>query len=441
MAWKGIGGGKAVIVADDGVGLAGIVADSKQVYATNRFPASATAETVLNFGRKQGAKQVLFLSVSEVRELDVKLGAGLDPEERRSAIEYAADSHSGEKETSERLSYLTEIASEFRSGVLVSAFDVEEVMGNAKLAAAHKLKFLGMADLKLLLMLEHFSDSARRAEAFLLLFEPLGFAAIPDRNRLTVRNLPFGLPEQEGEGEEYVQKLRRRLSTLKNRAVRLCSPGGSSELVATLSETLETKDMEVEPWENTLGAAAVFYLGQGRKQMVAALPPPKPKDPKASGTVIGLTLFGAAVVMMCFIGVRNHLTLFRLERRLEMNLAIEKKVKEEEAKLKKIQDELASAQELNRMLLQKQRVSKDFLVVLNLLCRYKLEYTKIISIEEQNRGIALSGETVWQPDLSRFFSHFEKELTSRGLALFSDGIIDRKDNRIEFRSHVAPVKR
>lgn len=441
MAWKSRGGGKAVIVADDGAGLTGIVADSKQVYATNRFPAAATVETVLDFGRKQGAAQALFLRVSDVRELEVKLGPGLDPEERRSAIEYAAEPRSGETEEATRISYLEGVLFDFRSGVLVSPFDAGEVAGHAKLAAARKLKFLGMTNFKLLLMAEHFSVPDRRGEVFLFLLGGHGFAAIPEKNRLTVRNLPCGLPEGEGEAEEYFQKLRRRLAALKNREVRLYSPGASPELAAKLGETLETKSIEVEPWENALGAAASFYLRQGRKLIVAAFPPPKPKDPKAPGTVIGLVLIGATAAAMLFLGVRNHITLFRLEQRLTENQAVEKKVKEEEAKLKKLQDELAAAQELNRMFVEKQHVSKNFLTVLNLLGRYKLEYTKIASIEEQNRGVHISGETVWQPDLSRFFSHFEGELAKRGLALFSDGITDRKDNRIEFRAHISPVNR
>lgn len=364
--WRGRGGGKAVIVADDGAGLTGIVADSRQVYATNRFPAAATAETVLDFGRKQGASQALFLRVADVRELEVKLGSGLDAEERRSAIEYAAESHSVEGEGAARISYMEEVLHDLRSGVLVSPFDGGEVAGQAKLAAARKLKFLGLSNFKLLLAAEHFSDAARRQEAFLFLLGGHGFAAIPEKNRLTVRNLPFGLPEPEGDEEEYLQKLRRRLSALKSREVRLYSPDASPELAEKLAGALEAKHLEIEPWENALGAASSFFLRQGRKQIVTALPPPKPKDPKASGTVIGLVLFGATAAAMLFLGVRNHITLLRLEHRLEQTQAVEKKVKEEEAKLKKLQDELAAAQELNRMFVQKQHVSREFLTVLNL---------------------------------------------------------------------------
>lgn len=442
MALFGIGRKrKTVIVADDGGGLRGIVADAKQVFAANRFPVAATVGTVLDFGKKQGAGRVLFLRVSDVRELDVKLGPALDGEERRSAIEYAAETRSDDAGDAGRISYMEGVLHDFRSGVLVSMFDAAEVAADAKAAAGRKLGFLGVTNFKQLLMSEHFSDSRRHHEGFLFLLGGHGFAAIPERNRLSVRNLPFGLPEPGGDEAEYFQKLRRRLAAMKGRDVRLYSPEATPELAAKLAAALETDSVSVEPWENALNAAAAFFLEQGRRLIVPALPSPKPKDPKAPGTVIGLTVFGAAVFSICFLGVRNHITLTQLERRLAEGQAIEKKVKEEDGKLKKLQDELAAAQELNRMFVRKRHISPEFLTVLNLLSRYKLEYTKINSVEEQNRGVYLSGETAWQPDLSRFFTHFESELGKRKLALFSDGITDRKDGRIEFRSHVAPDNR
>ncbi len=429
--------GRYLIVGDEGTALIGIVADGRQVHASNRFAPGSTAETVLEFGRKQGAKQALWLKIADVREIEVKLGNDVDADERRSAIEYAAASNTGAQSGSERVAFLEGKLHDFRSGVLVSQFDAGEVLEAARLSAAYKMKFLGVSNFKQLLLAEHFSNEENHNESFLSLLGSHGFAATPERNRLTVRSLPFGIPVEEAEREEWKQKLQRRLAGLKHRNVTLYAPGADLALADEIREATGAESVTPADWKNALERAAVFFGDAGRRLISPAIPPPKPKDPKAAGTFIGLALLGSVTFAMLYLLGQNCMGIRQLERRLAENKKIEDTVKAEEVRLKKIQDDITAAQEINRLFVQKKHISREYMLVMNLLSRYPLEYTRINRIEERNTGITIGGETVWQPDLSRFFSHFENELSKRDLTLFSDGLKNLDGGRIEFQSHVA----
>lgn len=428
--------GRYLIVGDEGTALIGIVADGRQVHASNRFTPGSTVENILEFGRKQGAKQALWLKIADVREIEVKLGNDVDADERRSAIEYAAASHAGAQPGFERVAFLEGKLHDFRSGVLVSQFDAAEVLEAARLSAAYKMKFLGVSNFKQLLLAEHFSNEENHNESFLCLLGSHGFAATPERNRLTVRSLPFGIPVEAGR-EDWKQKLQRRLAGLKHRNVTLYAPGADPVLAEEIREATGAESVTPADWKDALERAAVFFGDAGRRLISPAIPPPKPKDPKAAGTFIGLALLGSVAFAMLYLWGQNYMGIRTLERRLAENKKIEDTVKAEEAKLKKIQDDITAAQEINRLFVRKKHISREYMLVMNLLSRYPLEYTRINRIEERNTGITIGGETVWQPDLSRFFSHFENELSKRDLTLFSDGLKNLDGGRIEFQSHVA----
>ena len=431
-------GKKTLVIADEGARLRGVVADSRQLHTATVFPAATPLENILEFGRKQGAGRLLFLTFADIRELEVKLTSALDADERLSAVEYAADLNS-DPEQGERLAFMEKLPGHFSTGVLAATFPTTDIVEQKSLAGTKKLKYSGMIGLQMLMLASHLSSGESNGEAFLLLLGDSGFAAIPHHRQLLLRNLPFGTPPaNKEEALEWEARLHRRLSGLKNRRVRLYSPGADGEFAARLKDIVGAESVEIAPWEEAVAAAIVLWLGRGDQLIIPALPAAKPKDPKASGTFIGLTIFGVAAFSMLYLGGHTFITLRAVQGDLSVKQAIEKQIKDEEAKLKKLEGELAAAREINRLLAHDEHVSANMLLVLNLLSRYKLEYTKITAIEERTTGIHISGETVWQPDLSRFFSHLEGELAERNLALFSDGISHRGDNKIEFRAHIAP---
>lgn len=127
-----------------------------------------------------------------------------------------------------------------------------------------------------------------------------------------------------------------------------------------------------------------------------------------------------------------------LEKEIEKEKGVIDMVKRERDSLASLEKQLLNQQNIYFVMKRKHRVSPDFLLVVNLLGRYSLQYSRITSVTEKSTGIYMEGESVWQPDLSSFFTHFEGELSKYKLSLFSDGLSKDKDGRIIFRSHVAP---
>lgn len=427
---------KVLFVVDDGTGIRGVIADHSGVRTDHHFPVGTSLKKVLEFGRKQNASCVLCLQTADVRELEVKLSADLDEEERRSAIEYAAASDLGDHSGERRISYMDGMFHDFRSGILVSYFDAEEILAADELAKSMKMAFLGITNFKQFLLAQHFSHPEHHEDAFLFLQGNHGIAAIPDRNKLLIRNLPFGIPEAGMEGD-WKERVQRRLNTIfRNKRVAFYSSVKDESLCAMLQEISGAALIEPVDWEEAIGAGAVFFLNQGFELSHTALPPPKAKDPKAVGTWFGFIFLIVTLLSLGFLIGRNHYTKYVIEQEMAKNKEIAETIKTEEDALKGLEKQLAEQQQIFTVLKQQQRVSKDYLLVLNLLSRYPLKYTRITAITEKNTGIHIEGESVWQPDLSSFFKHFEQELSKYHLTLFSDGLTKEKDEKILFRSHI-----
>lgn len=430
---------KTLVVADDGEGFWAVVADNAGISIDNHFPQKTELKKLLDFGKQQNVQNVLYLQTADVRELEVKLGTDLSEDERRSAIEYAAASSQGDHSGAQRIAYMDGMFHDFRSGILASYFDTEEILSIDALAKSMKMNFLGITNFKQLLLAQHFSDLDHHGDAFLFLLGNHGIAAIPERTKLVIRNLPFGIPEP-GTESEWKERVQRRLTTIfRNKRVYLYTPANDERLSETLREISEAECVELMPWEDAVANAAMYFLKSGQQLVHPALPPPKEKDPKAPGTYVACFFVAATLLSLGFLMGRNCLTKYIFQRDIDDNQKIIDTIKAEENALKALEKDLADQQEIFSVLKQKERISRNYILVLNLLARYPLQYSRITSIQEKATGVFIEGESVWQPDLSRFFTHFEGELSNYQLSLFSDGLTKEKDGKIIFRSHVAPI--
>lgn len=430
---------KTLIIADDGAGIRGVIAEEAGLSTHHHFPPRTELKKILEFGKEQKVRQVLYLQTADVREIEVKLGTDLNDDERRSAIEFAAASSMGDHSGNFRISFMDGLFRDFRCEIMASYFDTEEIVNAASLIKSMKMRFLGITNFKQLLLAQHFSSEEHSNNAFLFLLGSHGIAAIAERNKLVIRNLPFGIPEP-GTEEEWKERVKRRLNSIfRNKRVCLYTPGADEQLCNMLKEISEVTSIEAVDWENTVANAAIFFLQSGHQLIHPALPPPKEKDPKASGTYIGFFFLLATLLSLGFLMGRNCLTKYLLERDIAASQALIDQVQTEKNVLKKLETELVAQQEVFAVMKQKERISKNFLLVMNLLSRYPLQYSRLTSMEERFSGIHIAGESIWQVDLSRFFTHFEGELSKYDLTLFSDGLSKGKDGKILFRSHIAPA--
>lgn len=423
-----------LIVSDMGNSLTWFVVDRAAVIARSVVPSHTEIRQILAEGKKHGAKAVLFLHFAEIRELEVKLDANMDEEDRHAAVEFAAERSDTEPGT-HRFSYLAGSFGDCRTGVLLSRVAVDDVAGAMAKTQHEHMKFLGIANFKQLLLFRHFSDRELKNDVFLFLAENQGALAYPDHDRIVFRSLPFGIPGED-ENEEWAQKAERRLTALKGKSVRLYSPDASEELCERIRTMTNAVSFQPEPWDEALNESAIAFLKSGNSMIVPALPPPKPKDPNHPGTVIALLMIAATVISFLYLTTRNESLKTRYKSELAKNSGISARISSEQAKLMQLEQDLSNEQELFRMMLDKQRVSADYLLVVNLLERYSLQYTRITSIEEYRDGISITGESTWQPDLSRFLSHFEGELSRNKFSFHPDELSKDQDGRITFRAHI-----
>lgn len=426
-------GKRSLMVIDCQTNILAVVVSNNTIFVTQNFDSDVEVASIVQFGKKNGATGVVFMQLSDIRELDIKLSSDLDESERQSAIEYAAESAIGDD--SLRVTYLDKVSNAFKNGIFASWVDTDEIKVFDKLAKANKLKFYGISNLRLAMLAQHFSNSENRHNVLLSLSEKQGFMAIPEQNKLIVRNLSFGTPDFDNI-EDWRLKAERRLGLLKGRRVTICSSNPTKEGLEEIKNIANPSAITEAEWSEVLSNTALFAFSGGKNSIKPAQLPPKAKDPKAAGTVIALIMLGMVTLSMGILLGKNIYTKIVLEQRLEEYTKIASSVSAEQSKLKSLESELALERELLQLFKSKHRVSKTFMAVANLLRRYPLQYSRITMIEERSTGIHIAGETLWQPDLSKFLSHFEEELKQYDLRLFPDGLSNDADGKIKFQAHI-----
>ncbi len=436
MFWKKYFSTKNLLLIYDGSHIIAQICDAQTIYGNTTFPLSKNLNEILSDAKAKGCSNLWVFKLADMREIEVKLGTTLDAEERASAIEYAARAHYGEQAENLAMNCLDGMFHDFHSGILISSFDLNEVTLFATAAQQNGLRFKGLVSLQQLLTATHFSSADSHNHAMLILFENQGFVASYDKSKLIVRNLPFGTPPEILD-EDWKEKIARRLALLKHKDVILYAQNEHEALSDYLISTVDANSIRFESINDGILNASLFLNQKGTQLIRPAHLPPKPKDPKAPGTYIALFMTGMTLVSMGFLGIQNHFTKETLTERLTQNEAMEKQVKNEEASLKRTEDATRSEQAIHEILIKSERVNKRLLFVVNLLERYHLQYTKINGISEENKGIVIDGETIWQPDLSGFFAHFSKELEKYKLSLFSEGLTLEKEGRITFKARIS----
>ena len=424
---------KTMILVDLCGLFTGFVVDSRES-SMYSFAAETDLEGVLEFIENKNVEKLIILRVSDIHEIEARLEDIPDAAERHSAIEYAAKNYSEGGE--QAVSYIEPRFLKFRNAPLVSCFNLREIEKINQTARSLKIKFCGIMEFRLLMLAEFFSHPEHRSKAFLFFSAEHGFAAIPEYGKLNIRNLSFGIPKDGDNMMEWREKVELRLRGLQGKNAVLCSSVASTNFCEDLQEVTGALSVEIMKWEEHFSAVSMFLLREFAKIIYPAAPKKKTRDPKTLGNVFGLFLVGGALLCSVIrIGKslqEKHVAQQELKQRRNAVMQI----KSQKDRLEFLQKKLTLEQELFFVLKNQERISKKYLLVINLLGRYPLQYTRITGIEERAGGVYVNGECMWQPDLSSFFTHFEKELNKYGLNLFSDGLSKEKDGRIIFRSHI-----
>ena len=451
MSRKNAKNGKLLLVTDDGENLRADLADGGGLRPLEGL--GSALDAVLNVGRKAGAAAVLFLRLPETPESEVRLESGMDAAAQKLAVENAALLAAGGENPAPgaaRFSWLAALPTDARAAdggtrmdAQVTQFPGAVVDMLADAAKSAGLGFAGVANLKHWLLAGHFAADGQE-NAFLFLHQNHGLLAARTDGRLMARYLPFGRPAA-GEENEWRERARRRLTFLRGRRVSLyaADAGALPELVAAAAEAA---GVDAGAWDGNAHrrAAAAFLTARADDApefLVPAQVPPVERDAGAKGTLIGILLMVLAAAWVAGQGIRNTRTIKKITGGLAAAREDDRKVREAQTRHAAAVKDERQARTIYRLYTQRERLSPQFMTALNLLSRYRMLFSRVTDIREQADGFYFSGETVWQPDLSRFFTHFERVLDGKGMTLVSDNLEKKEERRLIFRAHAAWEKK
>ena len=416
-----------------------VLQSSKGILARNDFVADTPLADLLAWGKEQNAVSVKILEFSELYDLNVKWEDELEFEENLEAINYELSSLSGKNAIDIRPSIIrADSIKDCKHGFICSAFDLKYIRDTAKVCASGKLTFQGIGSIQQLLLIHHFSNPERKNEILLLFMRSGALAASLERGKIVVRNMPFGLPDKNNP-KQWETRAERRLNAFSGRKICLYLEEAEEEFRGKLEKIIDAEVNEciLDKILPELYGIAATGQADSREALSLVGVPPRVRDPRETGTMICLILIGGTIVLLLFQYLALKITQNTLEDTLKHKKDIQKTLKSHEDQIGSSKEQLFKLQKLYSMVKSRQHIDHDFIKVINLLGRYKLKYSKINRIQEQSDGIVVNGETHWQPDLSKFFAHFEKELATRNMTLIPEGLEKIDDVRLAFKCRIS----
>jgi hypothetical protein len=432
---------RKLILCMTGRKIYAVLRNRQRVLARNDFPAETELKDILNWGQKQNADSFRVLGLSELYDLAVDWNEELEFEENIEALNYELSSLSGQSSELTRPAMIPENSiRDCKHGVICAGFKSEDIKDMAGKGGGVKLAFKGIGSIQQALLIDHFTNPERRNEVLLFFMYGGAFAAFMENGRIVIRNMPFGLPDGSTSPEQWKTRAERRLSSFKGREICLYLEekieGFQEQLAAVI---VPEKIRECSLSEVIPELSGIVFSGEANSMGFFSLAgiPPRVKDPREAGTMICLVLIGGTIVLLLFQFLKLKISENALEDTLKQKKDMQQTIKTHESQIEKSKEQLLKFQKLYRIIKSRKHIDPDFIRLINLLGRYKLKYTKINRIQEQSNGVVISGETYWQPDLSKFFAHFERQLTLREMSLMPEGLEKIDDTRLAFKCRIS----
>ena len=418
-----------------------VLRNSQGVLARNDFPAETELKDILNWGKKQNADSFSVLGLSELYDLAIDWSDELEFEENIEALNYELASVSGQNSELIRPAIISKNSiQDCKHGVICSSFALESIKDIANKGVGGKLAFKGIGSIQQALLINHFVYPERRDEILLFFMYGGAFAAFMENGKIILRNMPFGVPDGSISSEQWKTRAERRLNSFKGRKICLYLEEdieGFKEQLATVVDPEKISERSLSEVMPEL--SSIVFSGQANSMDFFSLAgiPPRVKDPREVGTMICLVLICGTIVLLLFQFLKLKISENALEDTLKQKKDMQQTIKTHEGQIEKSKEQLRKFQKLYRIIKSRKHIDPDFIKIINLLGRYKLKYTRINKIQEQNNGVVISGETYWQPDLSKFFAHFERQLSLREMSLMPEGLEKIDDTRLAFKCRIS----
>ncbi|MDD3118117.1 MAG: hypothetical protein PHQ27_02960 [Victivallales bacterium] len=398
------------------------------------FASESTEAEVVVWGKQLGAGRVMVLSAGETSELVVALRKGMDAEEIAAAVMAEAGRQTGLDTAGRRVCRIMPRALGGRHEMLVQWSETEVVNRWAAVCRAAHVKFLGLAGIGQLLpvLVEEQPETA-----WLFLQQYGGCCGWWEKGQLVLRQLPFGLPGPKQPEEAWLVRCRQRLGTLSQRRVIMLAPPSDTTAAADAATALAAAlDCRIELVSfETAGPRLVNAMLRltARHQAAYATSPPRRRDPREAGTMFCLIFIGVTLIALGLQYWQLRTGREVLKESLARSNRHKQALEQQEEEIQRLGLAIEKNNFQYRALTERKPVSASFLAVIDQLAAYRLYYTRIIRVREEKNGIAVTGESLAQNELTGFLEQMSLELYRRGLHLSSERVTGNAAGVIGFQ--------
>ncbi|QSH41211.1 hypothetical protein P0136_09220 [Lentisphaerota bacterium ZTH] len=395
----------------------------------------------LKWSRENNCNQVVLVHNSDIYELKLANDNNNDIEDmnRAAALELAEIRGNGVEKCRAAMFFADSVGT-YRHNVLAAGFSQVLLKEYNRQCKRQRLKYCGSVAFRQVLLNFHFDIPENQGSALLLLDDDNSFCAYIENRELKTRNIPVAVPVHFD--EQWLNRFERRLAVLKGKKITFYASKSAEPAAEHLKKIITPESLSIVKIDEILVQLADVLgkksAGKGRSS-IPALPPPREKDPREAGTVVCLILIFGSLTVLLFQYMQLSIAFNSLNKSISSKTSIKKTLDSHQTQLEELKKKLKKVHDLCKHLDGSNRVDKNYLVVLNLLSRYPLKYSRITSVTQQNNGIIICGETHWQPDLSRFLSHFEQELSERSLSLASEGLTKSSTGMLTYKCRIRPL--
>lgn len=404
--------------------------------ASNAYATLSNPTDLIRWGKDHRCDAILYCRNADLYSLNVTLPSNADEEEVRAALRYEASSMSNHQTEEISLSLIGKntLPTGFHD-TIAAVFPLLEL---DQMAANYRKKgfvWNGMTATQQLLLLYHFSEEATRDTLMLVMMPESSFIASATATGISLRNIPFGSRGVGTHQEEWAARAKRRLGSIEGQPVTLYFETPDECLYDKINQLLKPETLAMQSFEELM---PMLYMTADRR-LAPAFPPPPKKDPRSAGTRICILIIMAVLILCSYRWWDTRQALNILSESVARNESVAGQLKRAEAELKRYESEREGLEQIRNMLSGKNHIDPNCKLIINLLCRYKLRYTRINEIIEVSRHeILLTGESYFQEELSRFLIHFEQELRLRGQVLTSEGL-DKSQGKLSFKCRIKEV--
>lgn len=316
----------------------------------------------------------------------------------------------------------------------LSTFERHLLVERVRVLQKFHLKCVHFFSLDQALFLSHFQQPSTQHSVMFLLLEQRMIAILPQENdNYHVRNLNMGAQDLKSNPTQFAAQVKRRLSIDEHQDIVMYAPNALLALQEQIQSLLQLNTFKAIALESILDTLSKNEF----EKQICASSVEVATEPKPFRTLALLL----CVVLLVFGGLfANYLMKFNRNMSLKEELSLRQRLNQDmmskQAQIDQ-QRKMLSDFEKQRMFFQHHApFSNVFYSVVQLLSRYRLFHSRIVSVSLDGDVVVILGESQDQADFTKFITHFQAQLQKENLRLHMQEFVSTADANLKTRAQM-----